>query len=84
MNASSASGLWPDLTVAMGRLLVAAKASRNSPARIARDDRVAIALGVDCRPTPTEVDGAVCVIGRDLHERGSPETRDRAALNRCR
>src|SRR5262245_44935843 len=69
MNASSASGLWPIFTVRMGvRSLVGGEAPPELAGADRADDRVAVAAGVDLDPRLAEVDGAVRVVGRDLHE----------------
>src|SRR5262245_10912899 len=70
MNASSASGLWPIVTVRMGvRSLVGGETASELTGADGADDGVAVAPGVDLDPRLAEVDGAVRVVGRDLHER---------------
>src|SRR6266850_172894 len=69
MNASSASGLWPIFTVRMGiRPLVGGEPPTELAGADRADDGVAVAPGVDLDPRLAEVDGAVGVVGRDLHE----------------
>src|SRR2546427_6566659 len=69
MNASSASGLWPIFTVRTGvRPLVGGEAPTELAGADRADDGVPVAPGVDLDPRLAEVDGAVGVVGRDLHE----------------
>src|SRR5580765_1330250 len=75
MNASSASGLWPIFTVRMevrslvGGSLVGREAPTELSGADRADDGVAVAPGVDLDPRLAEMNRAVRVVGRDLHER---------------
>src|SRR5438093_12593212 len=82
MNASSASGLWPILTVGMPRLarLAGGEAQPELTRTDRANDRVAFARGVDLDPRLAEVDGPVGVVGRDLHERDLGGLVDRPTL----
>src|SRR5882724_4371013 len=81
MNASSASGLWPILTVGI-RGLVDSEAQSELTGADRADDRVPAARGVDLDPRPTEVHGPVRVVGRDLRERDLRGLVERPALAR--
>src|SRR6185503_14319023 len=75
MNASSASGLWPIFTVRMGvrSLFGGSLVGGEAPPELAGadrpDDGVAVTPGIDLDPRLAEVNRAMCVVGRDLHER---------------
>src|SRR5512138_3403121 len=74
MNASSASGLSPIFTVRMGvrslvsGWLVRGEAPAELPGADRADDGVAVAPRVHLDPRLAEVDRAVRIVGRDLHE----------------